>query len=142
MAVELGDLADNGYDVSAQRRQVADGAPVACQSHGSKRTLAAPGAERNMSGAAARGGDLKDPSGNTAMFANQLRSLGGRRALDANLGKHGTWRLCLRAGLRRDGGDLGWLRQNRHGEQQGSPEQPEQNHLVGSILSELLKRLK
>jgi hypothetical protein len=134
-----GDVSYEGDEFALEVVQVADRLAVALGDCGVKRAVTLGRTEEDVRVAILQGGDSEDLSGHTSGFAGQFRGARGGEAFNPDVGHRlgsGT------RGLRRFGGVRGLLRDGRNGEHQSDAEESRQDHLVGSILSELLKRLK
>jgi hypothetical protein len=131
-APEICDIAIERYVLAAQVGEVANLFAV-MPGDGGMKGAAAPGrTERKVLVAILRRSDAENSPRNTSMLPNQISSLRSWNALDLDI------RDCRSVGLAR----LARCLRSGGGQKQARENDVATHHLVGSILSELLKRLK
>jgi hypothetical protein len=130
-APEVYDIAIKCNVFPAQVREVADFVAVVPGERGMKGAAAPGRTERKVLVAILCRGDAENSPRNTSILPNQISSLRSRHTLDLDI---------------RDRRSVGFTRLARRlrsgGKNQARENDVAMHHLVGSILSELLKRLK
>lgn len=129
MVAILDHVSYESNELALETVEVADSFAVMFGHRGVKRALLLGRTEREVDGAALQCRNPENLACHASVFTYQFGAARGGEAFDLHVGN----------GRR---GACALLRNKRRGEQQSDAEKPRRYHFVGSILSELLKRLK